>query len=123
MSGPHGIAYGIKPDASPFRKAFAHMVRQTNHRDAPCVVVPSDHGACTRLLMAGAGIDALEGMDLAFPPLDAAMHRELWPVRALLEFSSESAKDRGKLPVKLQADGADVKEYTNALLHVCRNPG
>jgi hypothetical protein len=75
--------------------AYEQMVRHTNSEYTPWFVVPADHKGFTRLVVAGAVIDALEGMDLAFPTLDAEKCKELQAVRELLEASSKPAKNRG----------------------------
>jgi Polyphosphate kinase 2 (PPK2) len=74
------------------------MVRYTSREYAPWVVVPADHKWFTRLVVAGAVSDALEGMDLAFPTLDAAQRKELRSVHEILEASSKLPKN-SRLPL------------------------
>ncbi len=88
-----------------YMNAYEQMVRYTSREYAPWFVVPADHKWFTRLVVAGAVIDALEGMDLTFPTLDAVQRKELQAVREFLEVPSKSPKDRGQPPVKLRADG------------------
>jgi polyphosphate kinase 2 (PPK2 family) len=78
-----------------YMNAYAQMVRHTSSEYAPWFVVPADHKWFTRLVVAGAVIDALEGLDLAFPTLDAAKRKELRSVREILEASAKPAKNRG----------------------------
>jgi hypothetical protein len=48
-------------------------------------VVPADHKWFARLVVAEATIDALEGLDLSFPKMDAERRKELKDARAALE--------------------------------------
>jgi hypothetical protein len=56
----------------------------TAQPEAPWYVVPADHKWFSRLLVAGAMIEALEGLDLKFPKIVGAALRELQQVRAAL---------------------------------------
>jgi PPK2 family polyphosphate:nucleotide phosphotransferase len=60
-----------------YMDAYDAMIRATSTRHAPWYVVPADNKWFTRLVVAAAVIDALEGLDLAFPKVDAAKLREL----------------------------------------------
>ena len=60
-----------------YMDAYDAMIRATSTRHAPWYVVPADNKWFTRLIVAAAVIDALEGLDLAFPKVDAAKLREL----------------------------------------------
>jgi len=60
-----------------YMDAYDEMIRATSTRHAPWYVVPADNKWFTRLVVAAAVIDALEGLDLAFPKVDAAKLREL----------------------------------------------
>jgi PPK2 family polyphosphate:nucleotide phosphotransferase len=67
-----------------YMHAYEDMVRHTSTSDAPWYVVPADHKWFTRLVVAAAIAETLEGLSLAFPAVDAAKERELAEARAEL---------------------------------------
>ena len=67
-----------------YMTAYEEMIRHTSTREAPWYVVPADHKWFTRLVVAAAIHDALEGMELAFPEVGEAKLRELDAARAAL---------------------------------------
>jgi PPK2 family polyphosphate:nucleotide phosphotransferase len=75
-----------------YMTAYEQMIRHTSNPHAPWFVVPADNKWFTRLVVAGAIIDALQDMDLAFPKIDAAKRRELEAVRKAFEASLQAAK-------------------------------
>jgi PPK2 family polyphosphate:nucleotide phosphotransferase len=74
-----------------YMAAYEDMIRATSQPEAPWHVVPADHKWFARLLVAGAMIEALEGLDLQFPKIEGAALKELQKVRAALV-----AEERGK---------------------------
>ena len=64
--------------------AYEDMIRATSTPTAPWYVVPADHKWFTRLVVAAAVIEALEGLDLSFPKVGAATLKEMRKVRAAL---------------------------------------
>jgi PPK2 family polyphosphate:nucleotide phosphotransferase len=74
-----------------YMAAYEDMIRATSQPEAPWYVVPSDHKWFARLLVAGAMIEALEGLDLQFPKIEGAALKEVQKVRAALV-----AEERGK---------------------------
>lgn len=64
-----------------YMHAYEDAIRRTAAPHAPWFVVPADNKWFTRLVVAAAIVDALEGLGLAFPELDAARRRELARVR------------------------------------------
>jgi len=68
-----------------YMQAYEDMIRATASEDAPWVVVPSDHKWFTRIVVAGAMVDALESLDLAYPSLTDAQQAELAKVKRALE--------------------------------------
>jgi polyphosphate kinase 2 (PPK2 family) len=68
-----------------YMAAYEDAIRHTATPDAPWYVVPADHKWFARLVVAGALVHALEGLDLRYPELDDARLRELDEVRAALE--------------------------------------
>ncbi len=61
----------------PYRDAFAEALAATSHDDAPWYVIPADHKWFVRALVADIIVDALEGLNLAFPKVDPQQRREL----------------------------------------------
>lgn len=67
-----------------YMQAYEEMIQNTSSKHAPWHVVPADHKWFTRLVVAEAIIDTLEGLDLAFPELDADARKELRKARKAL---------------------------------------
>jgi len=65
-----------------YQAAYDEMIRNTATRHAPWYVVPADNKWYTRLVVASAIIDTLDGLNLRFPDADAKMKNELQKVRA-----------------------------------------
>ena len=60
------------------------MIRHTATPEAPWYVVPADHKWFTRLVVAEAIVDAMKGLDLRFPAIDAAQKKTLAAAEAAL---------------------------------------
>jgi hypothetical protein len=67
-----------------YTEAYEEMIRATSHADAPWYVVPADHKPIARLLVARVMIDALSGLDLAFPEVKGKALAELKKVERAL---------------------------------------
>jgi len=67
-----------------YQQAYEQMIRHTTTKNAPWYVVPADNKWFTHLVVAAAIVETLEGLDLAYPPVDAAKRRELEAARKLL---------------------------------------
>jgi PPK2 family polyphosphate:nucleotide phosphotransferase len=68
-----------------YMEAYEEMIRATSTREARWHVVPSDDKWSSRVVIAAAIVDALEGLDLAFPKVEGRALAELKKVeRALL---------------------------------------
>jgi PPK2 family polyphosphate:nucleotide phosphotransferase len=67
-----------------YQEAYEQMIRQTATKEAPWYVVPADNKWFTHLVVAAAIIETLEGLDLAYPEVDAAKRKELEGARKLL---------------------------------------
>jgi PPK2 family polyphosphate:nucleotide phosphotransferase len=65
-----------------YQAAYDEMIRNTATKHAPWYVVPADNKWYTRLVVASAIIDALDGLNLRFPDADAEVKKELQKVRA-----------------------------------------
>ena len=78
-----------------YMAAYDDMIRNTATPEAPWYIVPADHKWFTWLVVAGAIIDTLEGLDLQYPKVDEAKKKELEAARRLLE-KEPKAKKRGR---------------------------
>ncbi|MFT4174336.1 MAG: polyphosphate kinase 2 family protein [Rhodocyclaceae bacterium] len=67
-----------------YMKAYQDTIRHTSSPHAPWFVVPADNKWFTRLIVAGAIIDALEGLGLAYPKVGKAQMAELAAAREQL---------------------------------------
>lgn len=67
-----------------YRNAYEDMIRSTSTTRAPWHVVPADHKWFTRLAVAEAIIDRMEGLDLSFPEIDSEKRKDLKKARAAL---------------------------------------
>ena len=67
-----------------YQEAYEEMIQQTASKHAPWYVVPADNKWFTRLVVAGAILETLSDLNLAFPDVDKAKKKELQTVRASL---------------------------------------
>jgi PPK2 family polyphosphate:nucleotide phosphotransferase len=67
-----------------YMDAYEDMISATSRSEAPWHVVPSDHKWFARLVVAGAMIEALEGLKLEYPKIEGAALDELKRVRKAL---------------------------------------
>ncbi len=75
-----------------YQQAYEEMIRRTATKHSPWYVVPADNKWFTRLVVASAIIEALDGLDLAFPVVDKAKKEELRAVRESLLRGQDQAK-------------------------------
>ena len=68
-----------------YMRAYEEMIQRTTCKDAPWYVVPADNKWFTRLVVAGAIVDTLESLDLAYHTMDPRERRQLLAARAKLE--------------------------------------
>ncbi|MFN8642129.1 MAG: polyphosphate kinase 2 family protein [Candidatus Binatia bacterium] len=68
-----------------YQRAYEDMIRHTATPHAPWFVVPADNKWFTRIVVAGAVIDALAELDLAYPKVDKAKKKELEAARRALK--------------------------------------
>ena len=68
-----------------YMKAYEDMIRHTATEESPWYVVPADNKWFTRLVVAAAIVDTLDGLDLAYPQVDAEKRKQLQAARGLLE--------------------------------------
>jgi PPK2 family polyphosphate:nucleotide phosphotransferase len=76
-----------------YMAAYEDMIRATSRPTGRWYVVPADHKWFTRLVVAAAVIEALEGLDLAYPKIEGAALEEMRKVRAAL-LAEKPRKDR-----------------------------
>ena len=67
-----------------YTNAFEEMIRRTASHDAPWYVVPADNKWFTHLVVAGAIIETLDSLGLAFPEVTAAQRKILKKARKAL---------------------------------------
>ena len=67
-----------------YMRAFEEAVRGTASKHAPWFVVPADNKWFTRLIVVAAIVQALEGLDLAYPKVNSQKEKELAVARAAL---------------------------------------
>jgi PPK2 family polyphosphate:nucleotide phosphotransferase len=67
-----------------YMRAFDEAIRASASKHAPWYVVPADNKWFTRLVVAAAIVEVVEGLDLAYPKLDAERKNELLAARAVL---------------------------------------
>ncbi len=60
-----------------YQRAYEEMIRHTATDEAPWYVVPADHKWFTRIAVAGAVIDGLASLNLAYPQVGAEKLKEL----------------------------------------------
>jgi PPK2 family polyphosphate:nucleotide phosphotransferase len=68
-----------------YRAAYEDMIQHTASRYAPWYVVPADHKWFTRLVVVESIIDALDGLDLAFPVVPPEQRKAMQAAKAALE--------------------------------------
>lgn len=78
-----------------YMAAYEEMIRETSTDEAPWYVVPADNKWFTRLAVAGALVDALEGLKLEYPKVDGNALKELETARQAL-MKEQSAKKARK---------------------------
>ena len=68
-----------------YQVAYEELIRETSTPQAPWFVVPADHKWFTRLVVAGAIVQAMEGLKLDFPKVEGAALEELSKARKALK--------------------------------------
>ncbi len=87
-----------------YMQAYEEAIRATAAPHAPWYVVPADRKWFARLIVAGAMLDALEKMNLAYPEVPKSAAAELKAARAAL--LAEGPEKKVKKPVTAKADSA-----------------
>jgi PPK2 family polyphosphate:nucleotide phosphotransferase len=68
-----------------YMDAYEDMIRETSTPEAPWYVIPADKKWFTRLAVAGALADAMEGLKLAYPKVEGPALAELEQAKAALK--------------------------------------
>ena len=68
-----------------YMRAYEEAIRATATKQAPWYVVPADNKWYTRLIVAAAIVEAMEGLGLQYPKLGATQRAELKAARAALD--------------------------------------
>lgn len=68
-----------------YMAAYEDAIRETSTPEAPWYVIPADKKWFTRLAVAGALVDALESLKLAYPKVEGAALEELEKAKAALK--------------------------------------
>jgi PPK2 family polyphosphate:nucleotide phosphotransferase len=69
---------------SDYMAAYEEAIRATASQQAPWFVVPADNKWFTRLVVAAAVVQALEELDLSYPPVSPQKRKELRAIRTML---------------------------------------
>jgi PPK2 family polyphosphate:nucleotide phosphotransferase len=75
-----------------YMEAYEEMIRQTSKPEAPWYAVPADNKWFTRLVVAAAMVEALDGLALAFPKIEGKALKELEDARKALEAEGGKGK-------------------------------
>jgi len=67
-----------------YMAAYEDMIKHTATPYAPWYVVPADHKWFTRIVVAAAIVDTLEGLDLSYPKVDSQKRKQLEEARQFL---------------------------------------
>jgi PPK2 family polyphosphate:nucleotide phosphotransferase len=67
-----------------YMTAYEEMIAKTSTPHAPWFVIPADNKWFTRLAVAAAIVDTLDGLDLAYPKVDAQKKKQLEAARKTL---------------------------------------
>ncbi len=75
-----------------YMRVYEEMIQNTSSERAPWHIVPADHKWVTRLVVAGAVVETLEELNLAYPKVDVEKHKALDAARKALEKEEGNAK-------------------------------
>ncbi len=67
-----------------YLKAYEELIRKTSTKDSPWYVVPADNKSFARIVIASAVINALNGLDLAYPKVSKEKILELNTIKQAL---------------------------------------
>jgi len=81
-----------------YMAAYEDMIRETSQPEAPWYVVPADHKWFTRLVVAAAMVEALDGLKLEYPKVEGKALDALHEARKALK--AEDAKQSCAITIK-----------------------
>ncbi|MEI8340299.1 MAG: polyphosphate kinase 2 family protein [Verrucomicrobiota bacterium] len=67
-----------------YQTAYEETIRHTSTKYSPWYVVPADNKWFTRVVVAAAVVEAMQSLDLEFPKVNDAMHKDLESARKAL---------------------------------------
>jgi len=67
-----------------YMAAYEDAIRETSRKDTPWYVVPADNKWFTRMIVAAALVEALEGLDIEYPKVEGRALKELEKARKAL---------------------------------------
>ncbi|MFJ2541125.1 hypothetical protein [Pseudomonas sp. NPDC087614] len=79
----HRMAIEIPTDD--YMQAYGHALGATSTADSPWFIVPADNKHNARLIVSKIVLNALEGLKLSYPAVNAARRQELKTIRKQLE--------------------------------------
>lgn len=88
-----------------YMRYYEETIRETSRPHAPWFVVPADRKWFTRLVVASALVEGIEGLNLHFPKVDDAAREELKQSRVLLAAELPEKKSGGKGNDKSKGSG------------------
>jgi len=92
-----------------YQDAYEDMIQNTASPNAPWYVVPADNKWFTRLVVAGAIVDALKGLKLAYPKVDGERKAELYGPEILAALRRYQEGERAAaLPEKKSAPAIET---------------
>ncbi len=77
-----------------YQEAYEDMIRRTATPAAPWYVVPADHKWYTRIVVAAAIVDALDGLNLEYPAISKSQKEEIARAKEALGDGSRRGKAR-----------------------------
>jgi len=77
-----------------YMRFYEEMIRETSRPHAPWFVVPADKKWFTRLVVASALVEGLEGLELHYPEVNEAARAELLAVRGVLTSGKNGKRDK-----------------------------
>jgi len=88
-----------------YMQAYEDTIRHTSRPEAPWYVVTADNKGFARLIIAEAMVEAMEGLDLAFPKVEGPALKELEKVRRALLADPKQGRKRLMFAIRRYAEG------------------
>jgi PPK2 family polyphosphate:nucleotide phosphotransferase len=78
-----------------YQEAYEDMIRRTATPSAPWYVVPANHKWFTRIVVAAAIVDALDGLNLKYPAVSKAQREEIARAKEALSGGNDKRRKQG----------------------------